>query len=151
MKRITTEQMIALLNIARMQSVCCDDQVGSVLYHPATNTLVFGYNHVVGKDGEACELPDGTTRPDVIHAEIHALHKARLTIHAASFEDCVLFVDRRPCAKCTPEVIAHKIPIVVYYRGRPDMEHLQEFEKAGILVGHGIRDSVILNERIQEL
>lgn len=147
MSRITTEQMIALLNIARIQSVCSDDQVGAVLYHPSTNTLVYGYNHVLGNDGECCELPDGTTKPDVIHAELHAIRKAQSIIGDIDFANCVLFVDRRPCAKCTPHITKLNIPTVVYYRGRPDMEHLQHFE----YIGHGIKDAVEINARIRAM
>lgn len=147
MSRITTEQMIALLNIARMQSVCADDQVGAVLYHPATNTLVYGYNHVQGNDGECCELPDGTTKPDVIHAELHAICKAHSLIENKDFADCVLFVDRRPCAKCTPRIASLNIPLVVYYRGRPEMDHLHQLQD----IGHGIKDAERLNAIIQSM
>lgn len=147
MSRITTEQMIALLNIARMQSVCADDQVGAVLYHPHTNTLVYGYNHVLGHDGECCELPDGTTKPNVIHAEMHALHQGSMRIRKENFKECVLFVDRRPCAKCTPRIVEANIPVVVYYRGRPEMEHLSAFKE----IGHGIKDADRLNAIIQSM
>lgn len=153
---ITTEMMYGVLNIARMQSVCNDDQVGSVLYVPKFNTMVFGYNHVNGRDGEVCELPDGTTKPDVLHAEDHALGNAvKLFCYEPPRGDIppsALFVDRRPCAKCTPKILANKgVKVVVYYRGRPDMEHLAEFKKAGILVGHGIKDAEQLNAAISEL
>lgn len=153
---ITTEMMFGVLNIARMQSVCNDDQVGSVLYVPKLNNMTFGYNHVRGADGEACELPDGTTKANVMHAEEHAMFKAMDVFlyepPRGEIPPSVLFVDRRPCARCTPKILAHNgIKIVVYYRGRPDMDHLEEFTKAGITVGHGIRDAEALNEAIRSL
>lgn len=153
---VTTEMMFGVLNIARMQSVCNDDQVGSVIYIPKFNTMTFGYNHVRGADGEACELEDGTTKSTVVHAEEHAMNMAnQLFVYEpprGELPPAALFVDRRPCAKCTPKILANQgIKVVVYYRGRPDMEHLQEFEKHGITIGHGIRDSMLLNAAIRAL
>lgn len=153
---ITTEQMFSVLNVARVQSVCNDDQVGSVLYIPKFNAMTFGYNHVRGADGESCELPDGTTKPEVMHAEEHAMLNA---VGLFAYEpprgdipNSSLFVDRRPCAKCTPKILANRgIKVVVYYRGRPDMDHLKKFEEQGIVIGHGIKDAERLNQALRSL
>ena len=107
---ITTEQMFAVLNVARIQSVCNDDQVGSVLYIPRFNNLTFGYNHVRGADGACCELPNGDTKPGVMHAEEHALSMAdRVFTYSRDLPEAALFVDRRPCAACTPKILAKQI------------------------------------------
>jgi len=75
-------------------SPCAKRKVGAVAVGPDGYVTSFNYN----PNGDACELPDGTTASSTIHAEVAAIQEYEL-----KFSDVPdkLYVTQPPCAKCT--------------------------------------------------
>lgn len=92
-------------------SSCKKRKVGAVLTHESQpgfyTELAVGANY--NPTGTSCELPDGTTDPAVVHAEITCLanYKDKLNAktvfsvkHAFPVEELTMFVTHTPCTNC---------------------------------------------------
>ena len=83
-------------------SYCVKLKVGAMLVKNNT-PIAIGYNGTPSGDDNTCELPNGNTKADVIHAEDNALRK--LVRSNESSENSILFVTHSPCKRCAQLVI----------------------------------------------
>ena len=96
-----------------------------------------GFNGMPSGFPNDCEQPDGSTSPEVLHAEANALTKlARSTSSGAG---ATLYSTVSPCVECAKLVIQVKISRVVYGELYRDSKALLLFDKAGVVHEKGIR------------
>ncbi len=93
------------------ESHCTRKLVGACVVTQEGVCLV-GYNGMPSGLKNACELPDGSTDPLVLHAETNAILKA--TKCGLSLKDSVIFITLSPCVDCAKLIIQTGIKEVVY-------------------------------------
>ncbi len=82
-------------------SPCKKRKVGAVIVAGAGLTIV-GFNEPIKLNGP-CELPNGETHPDVIHAEIKAIEN--FIIKTGEFPiGATIYVTHQPCANCAKAI-----------------------------------------------
>jgi len=88
-------------------SPCLKRKVGAVLVKQGIYST--GFNH--NPNGDACELPDGTTAADTVHAEIAALNAYREKHKNLTPVAGTMYVTQPPCATCAS--VLEELQIVV--------------------------------------
>ena len=91
-----------------------------------------GYNGTPRGFENDCELPDGTTKPYVLHAEANAITKVARSNNSS--EGATIYITAAPCIECAKLIIQAGIVRVVFrdeYRSREGVELL---ERAGVIV-----------------
>lgn len=91
-----------------------------------------GYNGTPRGFENICELPDGTTKPYVLHAEANAITKVARSNNSS--EGATIYITAAPCIECAKLIIQAGIVRVVFrdeYRSREGVELL---ERAGVIV-----------------
>jgi len=91
-----------------------------------------GYNGTPRGFENVCELPDGTTKPYVLHAEANAITKVARSNNSS--EGATIYITAAPCIECAKLIIQAGIVRVVFrdeYRSREGVELL---ERAGVIV-----------------
>jgi dCMP deaminase len=91
-----------------------------------------GYNGTPRGFENVCELPDGTTKPYVLHAEANAITKVACSNNSS--EGATIYITAAPCIECAKLIIQAGIVRVVFrdeYRSREGVELL---ERAGVIV-----------------
>lgn len=96
------------------KSTCKKGQVGAVLVSTISGRFVSGFNHVEGSIGSCCENDQGETLPTVLHAEAHALKRAKEAFSEAELRNLILYTTRSPCLKCAKLIIDHDIRRTFY-------------------------------------
>lgn len=90
------------------ESKCEKRKVGAVIVDPEGHIIVSASNY--HPKGLSCELKDGTTDPDVIHAEQHAIKILRqLWDHEASpfnLKGYKMYITHLPCTNCLTAINA---------------------------------------------
>jgi len=106
------------------KSPCKKRKVGAIIVQETpTDFIEFasGWNNPT--DGEICELPDGTTKAEVIHAEIHCinnlLHKEK---KYRNYSELKMYISHYPCDSCKKELEEHNISFEV-------VESFMKFDK----------------------
>lgn len=97
------ELMNLALSVAQF-SPCKRDQVGCVVRNQF-GILFSGFNY---HPSEICELENGKTKPDTIHAEMMTLGLNDDWINSE------LFVTRRPCIHCAEKILKARVAKVTY-------------------------------------
>jgi dCMP deaminase len=77
------------------QSYCVRRKVGACIVTTG-GIVAIGFNGTESGKPNVCELPDGTTDPSTIHAEVNALNK----LTKADAKDSIIFVTTAPCIVC---------------------------------------------------
>lgn len=106
-------------------SHCVRRKVGCVIVKN-DSIIAIGYNGTPSGEDNCCELPDNTTKPEVIHAEDNALRK--LTRGSESANGGTAFVTTAPCSLCAPRLVDAGIKEVYYvdlYRCKEGIEYLE--------------------------
>ena len=91
-----------------------------------------GYNGTPRGFENVCELPDGTTKPYVLHAEANAITKVARSNNSS--EGATIYITAAPCIECAKLIIQAGIVRVGFrdeYRSREGVELL---ERAGVIV-----------------
>jgi dCMP deaminase len=88
-----------------------DTKVGSVVVKD-NNILAFGFNGMPRGMPNECKHADGSTKPEVIHAEANAVCKLART--SSSAEGATLYCTLAPCVECAKLIIQCGISRVVY-------------------------------------
>lgn len=96
--------------IAQM-SYAVRKKVGAIIVKDS-NIISMGWNGMPTGYDNNCELPDGTTNPLVLHAELNSLIK--LTRSTSSSEGATLYVTMSPCPECAKLIIQAGIKQVFY-------------------------------------
>jgi dCMP deaminase len=97
-----------MAQIVAEQSYCVRKKVGAIVIQP-DGVIGIGFNGTRAGKPNICELPDGTTDPEVTHAEINALNK--LDDPSRS----IVFTTLSPCRACSEALLASGV-VAVYYR-----------------------------------
>jgi dCMP deaminase len=101
------------INIAKAaadNSYCVRRKVGACIV--TLNGLIsIGMNGTAPGKENICELPDGTTKSDTIHAEINAIKKFK---NKADLKNSILFTTTAPCINCATSIADAGIKEVVY-------------------------------------
>lgn len=69
-------------------SYCQRKQVGALIVQ-GDNVIAIGYNGTISGFPNVCELEDGTTRPDVLHAESNAIAKCAKSSNSSDGRHCM--------------------------------------------------------------
>lgn len=72
-------------------------KVGAVLYRSGVEMCI-GYNY--NPNESTCEDVSGETLPDVVHAEIACLNRAKMVLSDEAIAQCVMYVSHQPCINC---------------------------------------------------
>lgn len=113
------------------ESYCTRKKVGCVIVTPDLVTLV-GYNGTVSGQDNTCELPDGTTKDTVLHAEANALAKALQA--GVSTKGATLYCTLQPCINCAKMIYQAGISKVIYWNSYRCTKGLDFLKQCGIVV-----------------
>lgn len=131
MKQRQKEAHLRAAYVYAALSYCERRKVGCVIVQN-NNIIAIGYNGTPPGEDNCCELDDGTTKPNVIHAEANALNKIK---HMSKEElaDAIVFCTTSPCLNCAEKIVERGIEEVIYCE--------THFTIAGIeyLTRHGIK------------
>ena len=118
--------MLGIAHLTALQSKAQRLQVGAVFSRDG-RPLCTGWNGMLeGISDDSCELPDGTTKPSVIHAEMNALrYMARAGI---STSGATLYITHAPCINCAKHLAGIGLERIVYttlYRSSDGLDFLR--------------------------
>src|SRR5690349_13209429 len=111
-----------------------DKKVGCIFISNLSNGTKFrlssGYNHVPHELGLSCKDENGKTRPELIHAEAHALRG--LLNKDLSNNDLELYTTLSPCIECAKLAFLCGIKRIYYRDLYKDISGLKFLNKLGI-------------------
>ena len=118
--------MLGIAHLTALQSKAQRLKVGAVFSRDG-RPLCTGWNGMLeGIADDSCELPDGTTKPSVIHAEMNALrYMARAGI---STNGATLYITHAPCINCAKHLAGIGLTRLVYttlYRSSDGLDFLR--------------------------
>lgn len=88
------------------------------------------YNGTPSGWNNMCELPDNTTKPEVLHAESNLI--AKLAKSTISSEGCTVYVTLSPCFECAKLLYQAGIKRVIYTEEYRDLSGLEFLKKCDI-------------------
>jgi dCMP deaminase len=112
-------------------SYCQRKQVGALIVQ-GENVIAIGYNGTISGFPNVCELQDGTTRPDVLHAESNAIAKCAKSSNSS--DGATLYVTLSPCFECAKIIIQSGIKDVYYLEEYRNIDGLNLLNKSKIYV-----------------
>ena len=122
--------MLGIAHLTALQSKAQRLKVGAVFSRDG-RPLCTGWNGMLeGIADDSCELPDGTTKPSVIHAEMNALrYMARAGI---STNGATLYITHAPCINCAKHLAGIGLEAVVYSHTYRSTEGIDFLKSVGI-------------------
>ena len=112
-------------------SYCIRKKVGAIIVKD-NNIIAIGYNGTISGFENICELKDGTTNPEVLHAESNAIAKcARSTNNS---DGAVLYVTLSPCFECAKIIIQSGIKEVYYLEQYRNISGIELLNKSKVNV-----------------
>ncbi len=118
------------LNVAQA-SYCVRKKVGALIVNQ-DNVIAIGYNGTISGFPNVCELEDGSTRPDVLHAESNAIAKCAKSSNNS--DGASLYVTLSPCFECAKIIIQSGIKKVYYLEEYRILDGLNLLRKSKIYV-----------------
>ena len=112
-------------------SYCVRKKVGALIVH-GDNVIAIGYNGTISGFPNICELEDGTTRPDVLHAESNAIAKCAKSSNSSN--GAALYVTLSPCFECAKIIIQSGIKEVYYTEEYRNLDGLNLLKQSNIYV-----------------
>jgi dCMP deaminase len=125
-----TFYMNLALNVAQA-SYCVRKKVGALIVNQ-DNVIAIGYNGTISGFPNVCELEDGSTRPDVLHAESNAIAKCAKSSNNS--DGAALYVTLSPCFECAKIIIQSGIKEVYYLEEYRILDGLNLLRKSKIYV-----------------
>lgn len=122
------------INIAKTvseASYCQRKKVGAIIVKN-DNIIAIGYNGTISRFDNICELDNGQTKPDVLHAESNAIAKCAKSENNSS--GATMYITLSPCYECSKIIIQSGIIKVVYLEQYRDTSGIDLLNKAGIIV-----------------
>lgn len=105
---------ISYLKIAKIwseHSYCVRRKVGAILVKD--NMIISdGFNGTISGSENVCELENGSTKQEVLHAEANAITKVARSTHSS--DGATLYVTCMPCIECAKLIIQSGITRVVF-------------------------------------
>lgn len=118
------------LNVAQV-SYCTRNKVGALIVNN-DNVVAIGYNGTISGFPNVCELEDGSTNPEVLHAESNAIAKCAKSSNSSN--GAALYVTLSPCFECAKIIIQSGIKEVYYLEEYRILDGLNLLLKAKIHV-----------------
>lgn len=118
------------LNVAQA-SYCTRNKVGALIVNN-DNVVAIGYNGTISGFPNVCELEDGSTNPEVLHAESNAIAKCAKSSNSSN--GAALYVTLSPCFECAKIIIQSGIKEVYYLEEYRILDGLNLLLKAKIHV-----------------
>lgn len=117
--------MLGIAHLTALQSKAQRLQVGAVFARDG-RPLCTGWNGILeGLADDNCELPDGTSKPSVIHAEMNALRY--MAKSGISTNEATLYITHAPCINCAKHLAGIGLTRIVYttlYRSSEGLDFL---------------------------
>lgn len=120
---------MSIAETVSLASSCNRKKVGCIIVKE-NNIISIGYNGTITGFDNVCELPDGTTSPEVLHAESNAILKCAK--NGSSCDGADLYVTLSPCLNCAKMIIQAGIKKVYYSKLHSCHAGLELLEKAGV-------------------
>jgi dCMP deaminase len=117
-------------NVAQA-SYCTRNKVGALIVNN-DNVVAIGYNGTISGFPNVCELEDGSTNPEVLHAESNAIAKCAKSSNSSN--GAALYVTLSPCFECAKIIIQSGIKEVYYLEEYRILDGLNLLLKAKIHV-----------------
>tara|TARA_R110000803_G_scaffold13482_9_gene37917 strand:- start:4869 stop:5282 length:414 start_codon:yes stop_codon:yes gene_type:complete len=122
---------LSLAERVSQESYCVRKKVGAVLV-TSHGVISIGYNGTASGESNVCELEDGTTNPEVLHAESNVFAK---TLKAGlSTDGAKLYVTLQPCLDCAKLIYQSGIKEVYFSEKYRCTKGVAFLERLGILV-----------------
>lgn len=105
-------------------SYCVRRKVGAILTKNDA-IISYGYNGTPKGEPNVCEFEDGTTKPEVQHAESNCIFKLVNSTETAN--DSIMFSTDEPCYPCAIKIVDAGIKVVFYqtpYRNHDGLAYL---------------------------
>jgi dCMP deaminase len=112
-------------------SYCQRKKVGAIIVKN-NNIIAIGYNGTISGFDNICELDNGKTRPDVLHAESNAIAKCAKSENNSN--GATMYITLSPCFECSKIIIQSGIIEVVYLEQWKNTSGIDLLNKAGIIV-----------------
>lgn len=112
-------------------SYCTRKKVGAILVKD-NNIIAIGYNGTISGFENICELEDGSTRSDVLHAESNAI--AKCSKSSNNSDGSTLYVTLSPCFECAKIIIQSGIKEVIYLEQYRKTEGIELLNKSKVNV-----------------
>ena len=112
-------------------SYCTRKKVGALIVKN-NNIIAIGYNGTISGFENICELKDGSTNPEVLHAESNAITKCAKSSNSS--DGATLYVTLSPCFECAKIIIQSGIKEVVYLEEYRNTEGIKLLNKSKVNV-----------------
>jgi dCMP deaminase len=112
-------------------SYCQRKKVGAIIVKN-DNIIAIGYNGTISGFDNICELDNGKTKPDVLHAESNAIAKCAKSENNSN--ESTMYITLSPCYECAKIIIQSGIIKIVYLEQYRDTSGIDLLIKAGIIV-----------------
>ena len=112
-------------------SYCQRKKVGAIIVKN-DNIIAIGYNGTISGFDNICELDNGKTKPDVLHAESNAIAKCAKSENNSN--GSTMYITLSPCYECAKIIIQSGIIKIVYLEQYRDTSGIDLLIKAGIIV-----------------
>lgn len=106
-------------------------KVGAILV-TANGMISTGYNGTFPGDSNICELSDGSTSPEVYHAEENILNK--MLHEGVSPKGATLIMTDSPCGPCSRWILSSGIKHVIYDREYRLTEGIDYLKRHNVIV-----------------
>ncbi|MFA7116998.1 MAG: dCMP deaminase family protein [Bacteroidales bacterium] len=124
---------LKMASIWAENSYCVRRKVGALI---VKNKMIIsdGYNGTPSGFENVCELDNGTTKQEVLHAEANAITKVAKSNNSS--DGATLYVTTSPCIECSKLIIQAGIIRVVYHEEYRITDGLELLRKAGVEICH---------------
>ena len=120
---------MSIAETVSLASSCVRKKVGCIIVKN-NNIISIGYNGTITGFDNVCELPDGTTSPEVLHAEANAILKC--AENGTSCSEADLYTTLSPCLACAKTIIQAGIKKVYFSKLHSCKDGLDLLDKAGV-------------------
>jgi dCMP deaminase len=126
MKHKMYKTYMACADAFAMQSYANRKKVGAIAVTPQ-DMVIYSWNGTAIGDDNNCEAEDGSTKPEVLHAEMNICAKAAR--EGLSLKGSTVFVTLSPCLMCAKALFQSGVERVVYreqYRDSGGIKYLKD-------------------------
>lgn len=122
---------LEMAQIWAQNSYCVRRKVGALMVKDRM-IISDGYNGTPRGFENVCELPDGTTKAYVLHAEANAITKVAQSNNSSA--GATIYITASPCLECAKLIIQAGIVRVVYRDEYRCADGIELLKRAGIQV-----------------
>ncbi len=132
-QEILDRRYLRMARIWAENSYCQRRKVGAII---VKNSMIIsdGYNGTPSGFENICEDENGTTKPDVLHAEANAITKVARSNNSS--DGATLYITASPCMECSKLIIQAGIRRVVFHELYRITDGINLLERAGVECVH---------------